>query len=37
MFAEPFTVYALDLPGFGYCDKPNRLDARSLSALVNRF
>jgi pimeloyl-ACP methyl ester carboxylesterase len=37
-FAEHFTVYSLDLPGFGYSDKPaGYASARQAAAFVDRF
>ena len=36
--AEQFTVYTLDLPGFGYSDKPaGYASARQAAAFVDRF
>ncbi|MBV9544029.1 MAG: alpha/beta fold hydrolase, partial [Chloroflexi bacterium] len=36
--AEHFTVYTLDLPGFGYSDKPaDYASARQAAAFVDRF
>jgi len=37
-FAENFTVYTVDLPGFGYSDKPaGYASARQEAAFVDRF
>jgi pimeloyl-ACP methyl ester carboxylesterase len=37
-FAEHFTVYALDMPGFGYSEKPRGYaSARHEAAFVDRF